>query len=304
MDGDIISCMPGNPFRRPRWRWNRALYLANGAQPAGPDIDDDWVMRATTYLAVGSGAHRPSCKPRQPNDPVVAAAASYWNENSEVRWRLEALALANEAPDAIAEQCGLPIDVVDAYEAIFFDARRCLAARDWVVNNVLGGMRPPNIRRQAPASLWRIAGFFGGPHILADVIAVTMNRPMPRTPPERLPGGYASVQQYQDHIRRKCQMWIATLTAETPSELAEVGREMLAFAQDHPRAADNSDRRARMEISYGMLALLDAKPKRAQSQKAQGPKRSHKPVEQGRKAKHEDDGGSSPANHRRRPQKD
>jgi hypothetical protein len=305
MDGDEISCRIDNPFRRPEWRWNRAVYLAEGGRPAGPDIDDDWVTRVTTYLAVANGAQQPDPKWQQPNDTVVATAAWCWEKNSETRWRLEAMVLADHPVAMIADQCGQSTDMVDAYEAIFFDVRRCLAARDWVVCQVLGGMLPWNTRREAPGSLWRIAGFFGGVPILDVMIAVTLNRPLSPVLQGPLPVGFADANDHEEYTRKSCNSLISMLTAETNDDWAQVGQEMKAFAQRYPCVAGGIDGLARFKSQCDSLTLLRTKPSRPAGKKTRSLERGQKAAKQDRKAKRQtpDGGGSPSADDARRPPK-
>lgn len=255
MDGDIISCMPGNPFRRPAWRWNRAAYLsADKTRPACPEVDDEWVTSAVAHLdaercGTGSGINRP-----MPQDFTLDDAIRLRDDAlATVRWRLESLVLAGEPVEAIAQQCRLTIAVVETYESLFFDVRAGLAAPDWIATQVLDGMVPERLRQAAPGSLWRVAGYYGGCAVLEVVIAVTMGWPLPPESMRRLPAGFADTVSHERSLRQSCERWIAMLTAEMPSDVAVIGEELVAAVEHDPQLAGEQFERFRLQCEMLLL---------------------------------------------------
>jgi hypothetical protein len=257
MDGDIISCMPGNPYRKPMWRWDRARQPGGNRLSVRFQVEDEWVERARRYLTDGLPTPKGGRRPRKSSDPAIQAAASVNDKGGQRKWRLEALVLADEPGVFIAKQCRLTAEAVVAYEALFFDVRDHLAARDWIVGRVLESLAPDRLREESPASLWRCAAYFGGAPILEMVIAVTTNRPLPAWSRERLPEGFADDLEYAEYLRGSCQLWVESLLAETPSQWAEYGINAKAFAARFPSVAVAVGSMLRVEHYCDALALLD-----------------------------------------------
>lgn len=255
MDGDIISCMPGNPFRRPAWRWNRAAYLhADKTRPACPEVDDEWVKSAIAHLdeqqaSTEAAKHRPTPLGFILDDAICLRGDAL----ATVRWRLESLVLAGEPIEAIAQQCRLTVAVVESYESIFFDVRAGLAAPDWITAQVLDGMVPERLRQAAPGSLWRIAGYYGGRAVLEVVIAVTMVWPLPPESMRRLPAGFADTVSFERSLRQSCERWIAMLTAEMPSDVAVIGEELVAAVERDPQLAGEQFERFKLQCEMLLL---------------------------------------------------
>jgi hypothetical protein len=102
-------------------------------------------------------------------DPDLAAAHRLYEHSGPTGLLVEALLLMGQDSVAIAQLTRVPPAVVDAYEAMFFQCRDRLHARDWVVCCALG--MPPSAASISPdkgAALKRFA-FFGGPLVLDAV---------------------------------------------------------------------------------------------------------------------------------------
>jgi hypothetical protein len=102
-------------------------------------------------------------------DPDLAAAHQLYERSGPTGLLVEARLLMGQDSAEIELQTRVPTSVVDLYEAVFFNCRDRLHARDWIVCNALG--TPPSgasIDPDKGAVLKRFA-FFGGPHIFDAV---------------------------------------------------------------------------------------------------------------------------------------
>jgi hypothetical protein len=102
-------------------------------------------------------------------DPDLVAAHQLYERSGPTGLLLEARLLMGQDSAEIERRMGVPASVVDLYEAVFFQCRDRLHARDWVVCNALG--TPPSGTWLGPdncAVLKRFA-FFGGPHVFDAV---------------------------------------------------------------------------------------------------------------------------------------
>ena len=145
-----------------------------------------------------------------PVDPVLAAA-----EGVYLRRRSDPVAVRGPRPGRPDRRARRPNTPASrrrgrGYEALFFDVRPRLEARDWIMYWVFcggpGGVPPPG----DDGEIWRWFGYFGGPHVLDEVVAVTRHPDVPhprRARIERtiaalrLPAGVPSRRLDQLHLR-------------------------------------------------------------------------------------------------------
>jgi hypothetical protein len=122
MDNDPIHWLSGSFYRRPEWRLLRAEYLLATGRRLDPRIDDKWVAPIRTVLRGRDG--------RESKVVAIRAAQDVWTGSPEVRGELEALLLTTLPLDVIANRRGLPVAVVEAYEATYFAVRAMRTATD------------------------------------------------------------------------------------------------------------------------------------------------------------------------------
>ena len=160
----------------PDWRYVRAGELAAALRTRRTPLytDDAPTLAAVDHLKAQAG-HRPA----GPVDPVLAAAEAVYHAAGPTRWLYEAHVLARRPTGEAAERAGLAADVAAAYEALFFDVRDRLDARDWVRQWVFwskpAAVPPPG----DDGEVWRWFGYFGGPYVLDEVVAVTRHPDVP-----------------------------------------------------------------------------------------------------------------------------
>lgn len=165
-----------NPYRPPAWRWNRAKeIIAGGGLPTTVRRDGEAgfriIRRLVRFLrdfAAGTGS--PGARDRLSREhPLI-----YWAHNVHVndplgRARIEAFLLAGENDTDVARETACPIEVVAAYEQIFFDVREKLAYDGYVLGAVLPEEYHKGFSTSDYALLWKVVGWLFGPFMLKAV---------------------------------------------------------------------------------------------------------------------------------------
>ena len=106
--------------------------------------------------------------------PAIHQAHSVWQKLSTderaIPWGIEARILARETDEQIARKNGCRADVVEAYEALFFDVRSRLDYSDFIYNSVIGQAPEQSSRTEVNGWLWKLCGYVGGPFVLNALI--------------------------------------------------------------------------------------------------------------------------------------
>ena len=204
-----------DPFRHPAWRSNRVLEIISrpGNHPGQSTPQDDRYVRKLREFMLRYQ--------NQPADETGTAARKlmshknpglYWayllndHRNDTARYKvimLEARILAAMSDQEIAAGCSTLPEVVEWYEALYFNVHDRLHAHDWILDQVLmpaflksRSAPPPQHSPPQPKSQARAAssiaaakafyapvseplfdctlkwfGYFGGPYVLDDVIS-------------------------------------------------------------------------------------------------------------------------------------
>ncbi len=207
---DLRHWMPGSPFRRPEWRWLRAMHLHETGRRIDHRVDDAWVKHARHALRSRGRINSPAA--------AVRSARKVWEGDPDRRGEVEARLLAGDGDAVVADRMALPEGVVAAYAEVFFCVRPTPKATDWVLAEAVGYSPYVGFTRPLPWSSWRLAAVAGGP-IFADlVIAATTDRPLP--PAFRDSGGADDMR-----MRDLARLWVASMVAVTPAAFAGVLRE-------------------------------------------------------------------------------
>lgn len=157
-----------DPLEPPDWRHRRAEVLAErGARSSRRD--DQPTNALLGYLAAAGTPARAGTGRAAYEEALALEAGGVW-PRTEVRARV----LAGEPTATIAGRTGLPVEVVTAYEAYFFDIRGRLAARDWITAHVLAPAQAQAAADPAnPAEATTLAfAYFGGGIALDLALAV------------------------------------------------------------------------------------------------------------------------------------
>ena len=162
-----LDCSPASPFCPPDWRWRLAAALRSGLLPRRRRLRDPRVAAAARLQA---GLARPG---RAEDRAVLAASRLRSEGDARRRLELEARVLAGQPAGAIAARLGLPADVVEAFEKLFFDVRDRLDAPDYIAAVAIG----PALHRHGlvvddAGTLLKVIGYGYGPHVLDVLMAV------------------------------------------------------------------------------------------------------------------------------------
>lgn len=191
MSQSYLDCSRLNPFRPPHWRWLRAEGIVARQQPgAGRERDGragyKWINRARRFLAALNRATS--------DDALVAVAMEYqdifWahtafqDENNPIRWEIEARILARCNNWEIAFHCGVAEEIVEAYEALFFDVREKLHHTGYIVHRVMGEAVQRGVTERAYDLIWKMYAFAYGPHMLNALVTKFSNPVWCGTPDE------------------------------------------------------------------------------------------------------------------------
>ena len=116
-------------------------------------------------------ARRPRCSAATAENlfPYIWAAHRLHEDDSQTKLLVEARILARQTSGEIAQLTGVPADVVDAYEALFFHCRPFLSARDWVMVQAIGKWVYGQAEPKA-AVILRSFAYHGGPLVLDAVL--------------------------------------------------------------------------------------------------------------------------------------
>jgi hypothetical protein len=149
-----------SPFRPPWWRWGLAReHRRAGRLPAR--LDDRWVRRARRVLSALAESGGDLDHPRViAVDPAVVAAYRFHSSgDARLRAEVEARLLAGQDDAAIASRVDLLVDVVGAYDRLFFDVREHFGAIDWIGAVVLGPRFLDGTGKGDPELAARIVGY-------------------------------------------------------------------------------------------------------------------------------------------------
>jgi len=166
----LLEGHPRNRMRHPDWRWRRALALHEHGFRARR-VDDEWTRRAFRIQRLlndhgGDPDHRKVVM----TDPSAVAAYRLRHGYPRLRAETNARLLADQPFEGITARTGIPVDVVTAYEKLFYNVTDVVACTGWISARCFGlrfftGLRADDIDV--------IMGWFGycfGPEGLDDLI--------------------------------------------------------------------------------------------------------------------------------------
>lgn len=142
-----------NPFRRPDWRFDRVLALADRYPTPGrcSRRDDEYVRRARAFVLRWRAGRTDEERERlfweEPGLYYAYQIHDRATEEPAAALFLQARLLARQTYEAIAVTAGTTVEAVAWYEALFFNVVDHLEAHDWVVRNVL---TPAYLRAHRP----------------------------------------------------------------------------------------------------------------------------------------------------------
>jgi hypothetical protein len=181
-DVSLSSYLPDSVFRSPAWCWLYAQQLVQSCKRSRHRYKDVWVDRATKYLrGLDHQEERTSGRRRGRFDLAIECARNIFDDvESRQRWILESLLLTLLPVDRIAERLNMPIEVIEAYEALFFEVRSRPRASDWIAINAIGAGPWNNYGGGRLEPLWKSFAYAGGERALDVVVAATGYLAWPR----------------------------------------------------------------------------------------------------------------------------
>jgi hypothetical protein len=163
-----------SPFRTPDWRWQKAQLvlidqrLASKLRYEG----DPYSAAAVSFLQRWH-----DCRDEydhlcmEEEWPYLYQAHSAFHDSERlIRWELEARLLANDDTEKISKRLSMERDVIDWYEALFFNVRDRLENKGWVAHKILGEQLHFGMNERECQLLWKFYGYMGGSIVLDAVI--------------------------------------------------------------------------------------------------------------------------------------
>jgi hypothetical protein len=180
-----------NPYRPADWRWQRAIGVIEETQPRPGRKQDGhqghaWIKKAIRFKLAYDEAGEDPLAQRRLLDRMPAvywAHYAYQNEHQQMRWDIESQILARCTDHEIAFSCGVAPEVVDAYENLFFNVRDKLHHKRYITHCVLGHSIQRGLSEREYDLLWKLYGYFYGPHVL-EVLVTKMVNPVWCTTPD------------------------------------------------------------------------------------------------------------------------
>lgn len=177
-----------DPSREVTWRFDRVLQMTDKrwarAKPC-KTYDDQYVRTARAFILqwrMKSPEYRPYLYPEFPG--IYHAYGLHTSRDELVKHILQARLLAGQSDQEIARSLHLTPQCVHWYEAVFFNVRDRLEAKDWVVRAVLG----PAVERGVVQRPWdatlKLFGYFHGPVMLDFMISGFQSVGKPTSPEE------------------------------------------------------------------------------------------------------------------------
>jgi len=181
----IHEFLPSNPRRPVNWRWERARDIAEGGVPLSRKYDDVWVRKALQFRLADREAtlelDRLYLVDRMPD--VFWAYELAFNGDADrgnsMRSEIEARILSRESVNDIAYRCATSPEVITAYEKLFFNVLDRIDRLAYITHQVFTAAAFQSIHERDYDLLWKMFGYFGGPHVLDVLITTFQSVPHP-----------------------------------------------------------------------------------------------------------------------------
>lgn len=205
---------PKNPRRPVHWRWERTALAASGEYPLSRRRDNDgWVARAARFIV-----EQESCETEldiaylSERNPTVFWAYDIWYTQNEsgnpVRSEVEARLLADDQLANIARRVATEVEIIEAYEQLFFNVRERLADRGYLMHCVLGPAVHLGFQASEYDLVWKLFALLGGP-LAVDLM---IDQSVGHARPERASDlKYFVADVAQNDLRRVAMLALKTL---------------------------------------------------------------------------------------------
>ena len=179
-----------------------------------------------------------------------------------LRWSIEARILARETDREIARRIGCGEEIIQLYEALFFNVRDKLDRTDYIFNVVLKDAVLRGLHEREKDLLWKLVAYTGGSYMLDAIINPLVN-PHWLTNPDDIP---AFLQEVAINVIKK-KATIAALCVPVNSQTCLKLIKALGKFVKIERSMDSQDK-ATDQIGSGIGVMLDSLPFRVGSTKA------------------------------------
>lgn len=179
-------------------------------------------------------------------DRELSQATELAQASTSLRGEVEARILARHDDATIARDCSLVPEVVHWFEALFFNVRDRLHARDWIT------LRAIRLHQGASnETIWRAFAYHGGPIILEIILAVTRKRPFPAEVCATFKG---DPRLAEAHLRLSAPAAIAALTIPLGNPLQSLTRILTNYLHQQRKPGET----ARLKLMGRCLGLVDS----------------------------------------------
>lgn len=166
----------GDPTRSPEWRWDRAFLQVTDRESFSPRYDDETTGRAMEFYKSLIRCRTPEQRSSlRECDAAMFDAYELFESMGRKRYEVEARLLAKQTPAEVAHITGLSEDVVQVYEAVFFNVTGSLAAKDWIIGRAIG--LGPYMAMTAPemGRFLKMVAFQAGPVALDALLSTVID---------------------------------------------------------------------------------------------------------------------------------
>jgi hypothetical protein len=264
--------MAQNPWRVPDWRWLRAQDIAHGGRPATPRRDG---VTSTTqihkaarfYKALQRCGNEEQLQMKLAEQIPIMFWAHYLYDqpHNPMRWSIEARILAGETDWEIAGRIGCCEEIIQTYEALFFNVRGKLNRTDYIFNVVLKDAVMRGLHEREKDLLWKLMAYIGGSHVL-DAVINPLGNPQWVDSPDDIPAFFQDVAI--GVIKKKATIAAVSVPINSKTEM----KLIKAFGKfvELERSTDSQGKTTYLIIS-GIGAMLDSLPFRVASRKPARP---------------------------------
>jgi hypothetical protein len=233
VDDPTLNQLSPDAIHRPvDWRW-RLAGLPDEQFRSHAASADEWVIRARKWRQTKLVTEKvPVPRRAVADDPTLSAAVSLHFEASELsREIVEAALLTREPMFLLAIFTGVPGEVVEAYEKLFFSVIDRLDSAKWIESTAIG----PD--RATRGNIWKTLAFHGGLSDLRVVIPLSLDQPLP---PSLLDRNGVTAATMDKWFRTKYRLLIP-FAAAPPERKKEFALLYSEWSQNNPMPGKEKD---------------------------------------------------------------
>jgi hypothetical protein len=163
----LVDLGAANPRRPIDWRWQRAGRMLELGLRWSRRRDDEATRMAKQYQASlrrcrgEADRRRLACRM-----PDIGGAFAIFEGEPTARMAVEARLLAGEPIEAIARHCGVPVEVAELYEQLFFNVVDRLTSTSYILSHAIGPATYENFDGDDTEAVLKWFAYMGGPLVL------------------------------------------------------------------------------------------------------------------------------------------